>query len=48
MNDIRLKLANEELIRSGAGVEIEREDTAGTFMMMGLEIEQSQYVCLLM
>ncbi|KAJ7437712.1 hypothetical protein FB451DRAFT_1193107 [Mycena latifolia] len=43
MKDIRLKLAKEELIRSRAGVEVEHEDTAGTFILMGLEIEQSQY-----
>ncbi|KAJ7720440.1 hypothetical protein B0H16DRAFT_1474428 [Mycena metata] len=42
MRDIRLKLAREELLRSGEGVEVEREDTPSTFIMMGLEIEQTQ------
>ncbi|KAJ7096175.1 hypothetical protein C8R44DRAFT_644543, partial [Mycena epipterygia] len=41
MKDIRLRMAKEELIRSGAGVETLRSDTAGTFIAMGLEIEQS-------
>ncbi|KAJ6451151.1 hypothetical protein C8R45DRAFT_848553 [Mycena sanguinolenta] len=43
MKDIRLKLAKEELLRSGEGVEVEREDTPSTFIGMGLEIEESQY-----
>ncbi|KAJ6476013.1 hypothetical protein C8R47DRAFT_1178917 [Mycena vitilis] len=42
MRDIRLKLTKEELIRSGEGVEVEREDTPSTFILMGLEIEESQ------
>ncbi|KAJ7702934.1 hypothetical protein B0H16DRAFT_1347222 [Mycena metata] len=42
MRDIRLKLAKEELLRSGEGVEVEREDTPSTFILMGLEIEESQ------
>lgn len=42
MRDIRLKLAKEELLRSGEGEEIEREDTPSTFILMGLEIEESQ------
>ncbi|KAJ7062409.1 hypothetical protein B0H15DRAFT_926073 [Mycena belliarum] len=42
MKDIRVKLAKEELLRSGEGVEVEREDTPSTFIMMGLEIEESQ------
>ncbi|KAF8146729.1 hypothetical protein K438DRAFT_2092496 [Mycena galopus ATCC 62051] len=42
MKEIRLRLAQEELIRNGEGVEVEREDTPSTFMMMGLEIEESQ------
>ncbi|KAJ7474959.1 hypothetical protein FB451DRAFT_1397828 [Mycena latifolia] len=42
MKEIRLKLAKEELVRSGEGVEVEREDTPSTFVMMGLEIEESQ------
>ncbi|KAJ7016992.1 hypothetical protein C8F04DRAFT_1280235 [Mycena alexandri] len=42
MKEIRLKLAKEELITSGEGVEVEREDTPSTFILMGLEIEESQ------
>ncbi|KAJ7738539.1 hypothetical protein DFH07DRAFT_966118 [Mycena maculata] len=42
MKDIRVKLAKEELLRSGEGTEIEREDTLSTFIVMGLEIEESQ------
>ncbi|KAJ7070279.1 hypothetical protein B0H15DRAFT_793705 [Mycena belliarum] len=42
MKDIRLKLAREELLRNGEGVEVEREDTPSTFVIMGLEIEESQ------
>lgn len=46
MKDIRVKLAKEELIRSGEGVEVEREDTPSTFILMGLGIEESQYIFL--
>ncbi|KAJ7136482.1 hypothetical protein C8R43DRAFT_893858 [Mycena crocata] len=42
MKDIRLKLCQEELIRSGGGVEVERDDTPSTFILMGMEIEESQ------
>ncbi|KAJ6475381.1 hypothetical protein C8R45DRAFT_1159328 [Mycena sanguinolenta] len=42
MKEIRLKLAKEELLRSGEGVEVEREDTPSTFIGMGLEIEELQ------
>ncbi|KAJ7441221.1 hypothetical protein FB451DRAFT_982786, partial [Mycena latifolia] len=42
MKEIRLKLVKEELIRSGEGVEVEWEDTPSTFIIMGLEIEESQ------
>ncbi|KAJ7855815.1 hypothetical protein B0H13DRAFT_2357656 [Mycena leptocephala] len=42
MKEIRLSLAKEELVRSGEGEEVEREDTPSTFLMMGLEIEESQ------
>ncbi|KAJ7256403.1 hypothetical protein C8J57DRAFT_1235777 [Mycena rebaudengoi] len=41
--DIHLKLAKEQVL-SGAGVEIECEDTPSTFIMMGQEIEQAQRV----
>ncbi|KAJ7717056.1 hypothetical protein B0H16DRAFT_1898160, partial [Mycena metata] len=43
MKEIRLNLAKEELITSGEGVEVEREDTPSTFILMGLEIEESQW-----
>ncbi|KAJ7763723.1 hypothetical protein B0H16DRAFT_1661737 [Mycena metata] len=42
MKEIRLRLAEEELVQSGEGVEVEREDTPSTFILMGLEIEESQ------
>jgi hypothetical protein len=42
MREIRLKLVKEELLRSGEGDEIEQEDTPSTFILMGLEIEESQ------
>ncbi|KAJ7753122.1 hypothetical protein DFH07DRAFT_774254 [Mycena maculata] len=42
MQQIRVKLATEELMWSGAGTEVEREDTPSTFLIMGLEIEESQ------
>ncbi|KAJ7105657.1 hypothetical protein C8R44DRAFT_639050 [Mycena epipterygia] len=42
MKEIRLRLAKEEQILSGEGDEVEREDTPSTFIMMGLEIEESQ------
>ncbi|KAJ7434713.1 hypothetical protein FB451DRAFT_1063154 [Mycena latifolia] len=32
----------EELLQNGEGVEVEREDTPSTFILMGLEIEESQ------
>ncbi|KAF7373979.1 CxC2 domain-containing protein [Mycena sanguinolenta] len=42
MRDIKLKLAKDELLRSGEGTEVEREDTPSTFILMGMEIEESQ------
>ncbi|KAJ6506510.1 hypothetical protein C8R45DRAFT_1090202 [Mycena sanguinolenta] len=42
MKEICLKLAKEELITSREGVEVEREETSSTFILMGLEIEESQ------
>ncbi|KAJ7900557.1 hypothetical protein B0H14DRAFT_3752784 [Mycena olivaceomarginata] len=42
MRDIRNKLAKDELLRSGDGTEVEREDTPSTFVLMGLEIEDTQ------
>ncbi|KAJ7678410.1 hypothetical protein B0H17DRAFT_1236048 [Mycena rosella] len=42
MKEIRVRLAKEELVTSGEGEEVEREDTPSTFILMGLEIEESQ------
>jgi hypothetical protein len=42
MRDIRLKIQKEELLRSGEGTEVEQEDTPSTFILMGLEIEETQ------
>jgi hypothetical protein len=42
MQEIRRKLQKEELLRSGEGTEVEREDTPSTFVLMGLEIEDLQ------
>ncbi|KAJ6447896.1 hypothetical protein C8R45DRAFT_1115651 [Mycena sanguinolenta] len=42
MKDIKLRIAKEELLKSSEGIEVEREDTPSTFIMMGLEIEESQ------
>ncbi|KAF8151201.1 hypothetical protein K438DRAFT_1623891 [Mycena galopus ATCC 62051] len=42
MREIRTKLAKEELLKSGEGDEVEQEDTPSTFILMGLEIEESQ------
>jgi hypothetical protein len=42
MKDIRAKLVKAEILESGEGTEIEREDTPSTFIVMGLEIEESQ------
>ncbi|KAJ7028751.1 hypothetical protein C8F04DRAFT_1212103 [Mycena alexandri] len=43
MKDIHLRLGKEELTRTGAGVQVERQHTSSTFISMGLELEQSQY-----
>ncbi|KAF8210714.1 hypothetical protein K438DRAFT_97234, partial [Mycena galopus ATCC 62051] len=42
MRDVKNKLAKEELLQSGDGVEVEREETSSTFILMGLEIEELQ------
>ncbi|KAJ7315783.1 hypothetical protein DFH08DRAFT_917665 [Mycena albidolilacea] len=42
MQEIRRKLAKDELLRSGEGDEVEREETPSTFLLMGMEIEESQ------
>jgi hypothetical protein len=48
MQEIRHKLAKEELLRSGEGEELEREDTPSTFLIMGMEIEESQCIAFLL
>ncbi|KAJ7712102.1 hypothetical protein B0H16DRAFT_1667635 [Mycena metata] len=40
--DIQLKIAEEELIYTDDGVEIEQEHSPGIFIAMGLEIEEQQ------
>jgi hypothetical protein len=42
MRDIRNKLAKDKLLWSGDGTEVEREDMPSTFVLMGLEIEDTQ------
>ncbi|KAJ7026921.1 hypothetical protein C8F04DRAFT_1267519 [Mycena alexandri] len=42
LRDIQLKIASEEFICTEDGVEVEREHTPGTFITMGLELEQVQ------
>jgi hypothetical protein len=42
MKEITLRLGKEELTRTGASVEIERDHTSSSFITMGLQIEQSQ------
>ncbi|KAJ7078694.1 hypothetical protein B0H15DRAFT_924757 [Mycena belliarum] len=42
LRDIQLAIAQEEFIRTEDGVEIEQESTPGTFIMMGLELEDIQ------
>ncbi|KAJ7036080.1 hypothetical protein C8F04DRAFT_1258196 [Mycena alexandri] len=44
MKDIQLRLGQEELTQTGAGVEVARSHTSSTFITMGLEIEQSQRI----
>ncbi|KAJ7654164.1 hypothetical protein B0H17DRAFT_1214490 [Mycena rosella] len=42
LHDIQLQLAEEELICTEDGVEVEQESTPSTFVMMGLDIEGLQ------
>jgi hypothetical protein len=44
LKEIKLRLGKEELARTGEGIAIERQHTPSTFITMGLEIEESQYV----
>ncbi|KAK7052688.1 CxC2 domain-containing protein [Favolaschia claudopus] len=42
LRDIQLEIATEELLCTEAGVEMEREHTPGSFIMEGLELEETQ------
>ncbi|KAJ6458520.1 hypothetical protein C8R45DRAFT_1110051 [Mycena sanguinolenta] len=42
LRDIQLQIATEEFVCAGDGVEVEREHTPGTFITLGLQIEQIQ------
>ncbi|KAJ7787842.1 hypothetical protein B0H14DRAFT_3505052 [Mycena olivaceomarginata] len=42
LRDIQLAIAKEELMRTETGDEVERDHSAGTFISMGLEIEEAQ------
>ncbi|KAJ7036101.1 hypothetical protein C8F04DRAFT_954156, partial [Mycena alexandri] len=42
LQDIQLRIAGEELIRTEDGVEVEQENTPSTFISMGLSIEDTQ------
>jgi hypothetical protein len=42
LRDIQLKIAEEELLWTDDGVEIKQEHWPGSFISMGLELEQVQ------
>jgi hypothetical protein len=44
LREIQVKIAKEELILTEDGVEVEQESTPSTFIMMGLNLEDVQYV----
>jgi hypothetical protein len=44
LRNIQLRIAAEEFVCTADGVEIERDHTPGSFITMGLELEQIQYV----
>jgi hypothetical protein len=44
LKDIQLRIAEEELISTEDGVEVEQESTPSTFITMGLTIEDIQCV----
>jgi hypothetical protein len=46
LRDVQLRIAVEEFVCTKDGVEIERDHTPGSFITMGLELEQVQYVLL--
>ncbi|KAF8197633.1 hypothetical protein K438DRAFT_1759774 [Mycena galopus ATCC 62051] len=44
LRDIQLKLVKEELLKSGDSGEIEQEDTPSTFLVIGVDLEETQRV----
>lgn len=44
LREIQVKIAKEELILTEDGVEVEQESTPSTFIMMGLNLEDVQYI----
>ncbi|KAJ7079826.1 hypothetical protein B0H15DRAFT_924531 [Mycena belliarum] len=42
LRDIQLKIASEEFLCTDDGVEVERKHSPGTFITMGLELEETQ------
>jgi hypothetical protein len=42
LQKIQLKIATEEFICTDDGVEVEREHSLGSFLSMGLELEDEQ------
>ena len=44
MTDVKLELAKEEEADAGRGVIRSHEVSAGTFLTVGLELEEQQYV----
>ncbi|KAJ7884013.1 hypothetical protein B0H13DRAFT_1628846 [Mycena leptocephala] len=44
MKETQVRLGKEELTCTGAGIEIERQQTPGTFIKLGLDIEDTQRI----
>jgi hypothetical protein len=44
MTQVRLELANEELAEAKLGAELSHEVSPNTFLQIGLELEEQQYV----
>ncbi|KAF7349498.1 CxC2 domain-containing protein [Mycena sanguinolenta] len=42
LRDIQLQIATEEFVCAGDGIEVERDHSPGTFITMGLDIEEAQ------
>ncbi|KAF7330718.1 CxC2 domain-containing protein [Mycena sanguinolenta] len=42
LRDIQLQIATEEFVCTGDGIEVERDHSPGTFITMGLDIEEAQ------